>query len=478
MLKNIFTFAFAVLSVTAFAQDANYWSNPYGPGGFLVPGSTIAKNGDSGVFFYNPALLAYNTKNAAAISGSIYNFLSVKTRDGAGTDLHLKSKSAGVVPVIASNTIYLKLKSPITVAYALMNNPVMRFQTSQRKDDQFNVLDDGYSPGNEVFIGQYSKRNNIDETTGLLAFGKPVNSKLAVGISFAVTVRHQNLLIDNRSRVLINDNSTLFEKLVTASEYYSATALNVGLGIKAGAAYDIDESNHLGITVNLPSVHLYGSGSILSDNVINNLRLVDTIDIFLLANSRQEKLKSRWRTPVSIATGYTHDFGKSQLYFAAEYFGRVKEYDVISPRNEYFIRPDTGGNNQFTSSFIRLKDVHKPIINFALAMSFAVKDKYTAFLSLRTDFNNSGDDLYSNTDGYIANTAAWDLYHLQVGANFKKRKFNLRGGFLFSYGATSKYKQDVNYDNPNESNFLIGELGYTKATRLSTGFMLSYIHNF
>lgn len=478
MHKNILTFTCCIFSAAVFCQDANYWSNPYGPGSFFVPGASVAKNGDSGVFFYNPALLAYNTKNAASISGNIYNLLSTKIKNGAGTGFDLRSRSASVIPVIASNTIYLRLKSPVTIAYALMSNPVMRFQANQRKDGQLNVLDDSYSPGNEVFIGQYSKTNNIDETTGLLAFGKPINSKLAVGLSFAVTVRHQDLLIDNRSRALINDNSTLFQKLVTVSEYYAATALNIGLGIKAGAAYDMDESNHLGVTVSLPFLHLYGRGSILSDNVINNLRLVDTVDLFLLANSRQEKLKSRWRTPLSIATGYTHDFGKGQLYFAAEYFARVKEYEVITPRNEYFIRPDTGNNNRFTSAFIRLKDVHKSIINFALAMSFAVKDNYTAYCSVRTDFNNSGNDLYANTDGYIANTAAWNLYHMQLGANFKKRKFNLRGGFLFTYGNTKKYRQEVNFDNPNEGNLLVGDAGYTKATRFSTGLMLSYIHNF
>ena len=51
-----------VFSAAGIAQDANYWSSTYGPGGFFSPGSTIAKNGDSGVLFYNPALLAYNTK--------------------------------------------------------------------------------------------------------------------------------------------------------------------------------------------------------------------------------------------------------------------------------------------------------------------------------------------------------------------------------------------------------------------------------
>jgi len=39
----------------ASAQDAHYWSNNYGPGVFLTPGSVIASNRDSGVLFYNPS---------------------------------------------------------------------------------------------------------------------------------------------------------------------------------------------------------------------------------------------------------------------------------------------------------------------------------------------------------------------------------------------------------------------------------------
>ena len=53
------------------AQDANYWTTGYNPGGFLTPGAVIAHNRDSGVLFYNPALLAYERKNSASISGDV-----------------------------------------------------------------------------------------------------------------------------------------------------------------------------------------------------------------------------------------------------------------------------------------------------------------------------------------------------------------------------------------------------------------------
>lgn len=77
----------------------------------------------------------------------------------------------------------------------------------------------------------------------------------------------------------------------------------------------------------------------------------------------------------------------------------------------------------------------------------------------------------------MANTSDWNLWHLQLGANVKKRKFNLRPGLLLSYGTTNKYMQPVNYDNPHEDNFLLGDPHQVKASRFSAGLMFSYIHN-
>jgi hypothetical protein len=67
---------------------------------------------------------------------------------------------------------------------------------------------------------------------------------------------------------------------------------------------------------------------------------------------------------------------------------------------------------------------------------------------------------------------------MQLGSNFKKRKFNLRAGLLLTYGSTNQFKQSINFDNPNESNLLEGELGLTKASTFSAGLMFAYIHNF
>ena len=106
-----------------FGQDAHYWASSYGPAGFFTPGAVIARNKDSGVLFYNPALLAYNSRNAASITGTIYQWQKIRVPDGAGTGYPLNSAVGAIVPLIASNSISFNKKKPFTLVYALCIPP-------------------------------------------------------------------------------------------------------------------------------------------------------------------------------------------------------------------------------------------------------------------------------------------------------------------------------------------------------------------
>ena len=100
------------------------------------------------------------------------------------------------------------------------------------------------------------------------------------------------------------------------------------------------------------------------------------------------------------------------------------------------------------------------------------------FVSLRTDFSYAGRELIENNNGFSASSANYDLYHIQGGANIKKRKFNLKAGILLTYGTNRSHEQLVNFDNPSEANFLEGTKQNVRASRFSAGFMLAYVHNF
>ncbi len=481
----MFRFSFAILLIlsaeSTFAQDANYWSNPYGAGGFFMPGATLARNYDSGVLFYNPALQAYNTKNAAMISGSIYDFRSTSIKKGAGDHLPLNSTSVRVTPVMASNTIYLNLKGrPISVAFGIQNNPLMKFRAYQRQEGKKQVLNDSYSPGMEDYVGQVSTENTIDETTGTLSIGTTVSKKIAVGISFNAGLRKQSYLLDTKSRTLENSTGGSEKKIVDVSQSYLANSLNAGLGIKLGLSYDVSAKTNIGVLLSLPVIHLYGKADILSDLQVNNLNFFGTPgnNFYLLASTKQTGLRTNWKSPLSAAIGYSYRFDKGLLYVAAEYFTSIKEYDVISPRAESFLIPDTGDNKLFTAPLLKMKDVRKPVFNAAVALSYQLKEKLTGYLSLRTDFNNTDDHLFSNeAEGTKSNVSIWNLYHLQAGLNIKKRKFNLRAGALLHYGSSGNYLQVVNFDSPPDDNFLLGDVSRVAVKKYSASLVLAYVHN-
>lgn len=460
------------------AQDANYWSSSYNPAGFLTPGAVIAFNRDSGVMFLNPALLAYSTKSTASINASIYQYGRINIKNGAGTGLNLKSTSTSIIPQMISATISLKGKHPFTIGYALTHNPVMNYRVNQQRDATFNVLDDSYSPGNEYFLGQYKNVNSINETAGIISGGFKASDHFAIGISAEGQIRKQDYDYDVSSRALYNTTGFELPPFSNVQESYTAGYYNVGIRFKSGFAYD-NERHHLGLTLSSPLLHVAGSGNILSDYQTSDLIMPQEKDtVNLLANSRQRSLKVNYKTPFSAALGYAYDYKGGQFYVVAEYFAKVGEYNIITPKSQSFIKGVDSGDDLFTSEFLKFKDVRKSVTNFGIGASYLLKPDLMGYLSFHTDFNNISKALYSIDDsGYRSNTGNYNIYHCQIGTNVKKRKFNLRTGLLLSYGTTNKYLQNVNFDNPNEANYLSGDPGYTKASQFSVGLMLSYIHN-
>ncbi len=460
------------------AQDANYWSSSYGPGGFFTPGAVLSYNLDSGVLFYNPALLAKLRKSSVSINGSIYQYEKTKINNAIGTNLDLKGGWGSIIPQMVTNTISFETKKrPITIAYALLNDPVINFEASQRRDTKYNALNDSYSPGDEYFVAQYNIQNVVTETSGLLAVGFPLTKKLSFGLVMEARIHKQTYSVDYSSRAIFNTSTdTLYPPIASTQETYIVVSTSYGLRFKGGLAYDINEHHHLGLLITSPLINISGTATLLSDAEADNILLEPGQPFNLLATTRQTGLKPTWKIPLSIGFGYTYTYDRGQLYFATEFFPAIKQYNVITPKNDYFIRPDTI-NNSATSEILKMIDAHKPVINFALGYSRWLSERFTGFISLRTDFNYADKSLYGDNKSYIPNTANWNLYHCQLGVNMKQKKYNMRVGTLLSYGSTKHYLQQVNYDDPNESNFLLGTPGETKASRFSIGLMVSIVHN-
>jgi hypothetical protein len=468
---------FGICILQASAQDSHYWSQEYGPAGFLTPGAAVALTRDSGVLYFNPALLAHNTKNSASISGSVYSLNSLKIKNGAGDGHSLNSTNVSIIPVVATGVIAFKGSKRFSIGYAIIHNPIINFNSTQQRDERFNVLDDSYSPGNEAFVGQYNIENSVTETSGLLSAGFKVSDKFSLGFSGQGLFHNQHYNEGYSARALYNTgNSSQLPPIANSELLYKVSHYNAGINFKLGLAYD-ESRHHLGLTVTSPLVKLKGNGEILTDYVITDLRIAPTDTLNLLASTRQTKLKENWKMPLSIAAGYAYDLDRGQIYFSSEYFMHVNDYNIITPRNDYFIRSDADDSKEFTSAFVKFKDARQAVVNFGLGVSYLLTPDVTGYVSARTDFTYVNKSRYKDDDGYTSNTSNYNIYHGQIGANFKKRKFNLRTGLLLTYGHTTNYDQPINLTNPNESNFLLGNSHATPASYFAVGLMFAYIHN-
>lgn len=459
------------------AQDANYWTAGYGPAGFFMPGAVIAQNRDSGVLFYNPALLVNTHGSTSSLSGTVYQWQSIFMKDGVGTGLPLRSHGTSIVPMVASHAVpYFKKKLPFTLAYAIVHTPVIDYNVSQQRDVVQDVLDNSYSPGAETYIGQYKAANRVDQTSFQLAAGMRVTPRLSAGVTLEGILHKQNFMVDFISRAMMNPAGpdTIFAPITTVSEDYAATYRQIGLRAKLGLAWEISANHHAGLLVTTPVWKVTGKGTVVSNLEVNNL-IVAQVPINLLASGRQARLKTNWKNPLSIAAGYTYLHKKGQLYACLEYFAPVKPYQVINPRPAAFIRPDTGSSN---TTYLQLNDARKGILNVGIGASYEVAPAFMAFLSLRTDFSYDDNNLTALTDGYNANVTNWDLYHVQLGVNMRRKRYYLRTGLLLSYGRNKAYPQTFNFDHPDESNFLIGNPQPITASTVQAGLLVSYIHNF
>lgn len=459
------------------SQDNHYWYSPYCAGGFLMPGAVVTNNFDTAVLFYNPALLANSIKSSISFSGALYQVDRINIINGAGVNRSLTQQNFSVVPQIISGSFLIRKPTHIHIAYALLHDPGLSFEPTQRRDEKINVLDDSYSPGPEQFIGQFLYQNDIDEFTGSVSAGYAITPKLKVGAGMEATQRKQTYSLNLTARALVNATSDTVFPVVSDDVTYFTHYSHYSLRWKAGISYE-SGPHHFGLMIHTPNVAVYSTGTLLSDNVLVNMKIFpDLPPVNLVANTRQEHLRIKWHVPLSIAGAYAYKFSRGLIYFSSEYFFKVNEYNVLTPRAEFFLRPDTGNSNLLTPDILSLKDARKAIVNFSVGMSVPITQLVDADVSFRTDFSYAERTLQTDNFSFAPYTCYWNNYHVEGGGTLRKKDYSVRGGIFVVYGASNNYVQLVNFDNPSESNALQGTPMQVPARHIAAGIMLSFIHN-
>jgi hypothetical protein len=346
-----------------------------------------------------------------------------------------------------------------------------------------NVLDDSYSPGEENFIGQYAAHNKVSNTVACGSLAVKLDEKWSIGLTAEAQLRSQDYFEQYSSRALINSDDTQNQVLpmTNMESSYQISYWNIGVRFKFGVSYE-SGPHHLGLLISAPRLNIKGSGTITNDMIINDLHAVPGSPIILnvLGNSRQTGLPVKYKDPFSIALGYGFDYGSGgEIFLTGEYFTKVGRYNIVSPLNTSFVRPDNESNRNMTNELLQFNEQRKSVTNFGIGIKQALSTKLIGYASFRTDFNydDNGVSVNSDFNGHHPNTATWNTYHGQFGINVKRRKGNLHAGLLLSYGSTNSFVQPLNFDTPNENNQLQGNPLTTKAQYFSAGVLFGYIFN-
>jgi len=196
-----------------------------------------------------------------------------------------------------------------------------------------------------------------------------------------------------------------------------------------------------------------------------------------LANDRQEKLPSVFKTPWSIAGGINLDMKRGQLGVTVQYFGSQKIYDILHAKPAAFIRPPQAYPDIGSDDFLRVKTGNKSVVNWTVGYEYNINNKYTFDISFRAD-NSYFDKAVHDLRGIKPDISSWDIYHVVVGGNASARRLSLSAGFLFGFGSNKNYIEEGNLEEPQERNLLQGNTVITKAGYRSFGILLGFTIQF
>jgi hypothetical protein len=342
-------------------------------------GAVVGRVMDNSSIFYNPACLALIDTSSISINADLYQLEKTRIENALGKQKDFNHDNFKNLPLLFSGIIPTDNPS-LKIGYGFASSVDYNFKGIARIDSNSPVVDDAESPGNETYIGQLSLSSRISETTFGLGIGKKLNDHWSIGSTLLFTWRDHNYERSLFTRMFLNKPGS---PLVSGDHIESFSYNNLRSQVKLGIHY---KGNHydIGLSVNTPSLKLFGKGTVAADITANNI-LYQGQRIDVLANDRQEKLPSLFKTPWSIASGINLDMKRGQLGVTVQYFGSQKIYDVLQAKPAAFIRPPQAYPDIGSDDFLRVKTGNRSVVNWAVGYEYIINNKFTFDVSFRAD---------------------------------------------------------------------------------------------
>ena len=456
-----------------FAQDTHYWTQQYGTSSALMGGAVIASNRDNTALYYNPGALGWIDTSSISVNANGYQNENVKIENALGKKADFKSNHIGSVPLFIGGMIKTK-NSPYRISYGVLAQTSFDFKADARVAGSYQLINDEDSPGNENAIGQTSIDSRVSELSAGVGVGRKIGKWFSIGIAGGFIVRSVDYSHFSLVRVYMNQS---VDPLVTSTIIQNVNYYNVRFQPKLGFSYEKGKWQ-AGITIAPPSLNLFGKGSVGFDATATNIKPANqTSRIDFVANDRQEKLKTKYKSPFSVSAGVGYTGGRSHIELAAQYFASIDMYPVINAKASAFARPADAYPDITSDQYLRVLTSAEPVFNVGIAYEYILKPSLILYISARND-QSYFDKAINEQTGIKPDISSWDIYHFVAGTTISKGRSSISVGLTAAFGSDNHREQTGSIDNDTESNFFRGTTTITKASYSSIGILLGYTYYF
>ena len=394
------------------AQDANYWTDQYGPRASLLGGAVIGSIDDVSGTFYNPGSLALAESLPFALSTSVYEYEKILLEDGAGTGIDLGSTRTGVRPSLIAGTITSELFGSDVLAYSIL--------TRQRSTSD--IVAEIIASGAELpagldlehLVGVARVEGRSSDLWAGLSYSHAFSSSFGAGLTWYGAQRSQSRGREGVATSIATDGSPSV-RIDMRGGSYSAFRTLAKLG-----GYFVSGSVSAGVTVTTPSLHVGGSGEFGLNGVIV------TSDTTALTADVQTDLSAKFKSPLSVGLGFGWQIGNAHINASGEWFDAIDPYVVME--GEEFV-------TQVPAVVQSFDVVHSmdDVLNWAVGIGYSLTESIIGYGSFATDYSGVTDDI-PRADLSIAPV---DLYAAFLGTEFEVRLARVTIGAGYSWGNRS-----------------------------------------
>ena len=396
---------------TAWAQDAQYWTNQYGNRARLLAGAVIGSSTDLASVYYNPGALALVENPELLLSANVFQYTryTLQLTDSDMTDL--SSSRTGGAPSIFAGEIKFGFLGQTRFGYSMLT----RYKSDIRLESVAIRPEPSAYPELEFFSSAFDGEQKMTETWVGFTLSQPVGKRWGIGISPYLTVRSQRISSELMAQAV--DTTGLAAVFLEGRDVRFD---NWRLLLKIGASAEYG-AWRFGATVTTPSLKLFGSG----DAYITQSLVVQG-GIGSVMAQLQEDVAADYISPLAVGAGVGYERGRSVLNLAVEYFSKVGARDVLA--TEPVQDPITGDPID-----VNLRQELDAVLNLAVGWQQRFSEKLEGYGGFRTDFSAKPDDSQS-----VFPLSSWNIYHLSGGATFDMGRSHFTLGAVVAWGQSDE----------------------------------------